>query len=622
MAGTTTHDPFNPQMYLSPNQQDLLLAALTSNNPNVNTDAYANNARAQQRTSQQPQQQFPVTDNMNNIDDGYFASPEQAYTMTPDLNGDFLDNLDGYLDGGTSFDFSQNDTNGLMIGNLPDGVSKAPSTDENDTSEKRKSPDDGDSEDEADGSVKRREGEDKTAKKPGRKPLTSEPTTKRKAQNRAAQRAFRERKEKHLKDLETKVAELEKASETANHENGLLRAQVERLQTELREYRKRLSLNASAVNRSPPSFSSFATGNGSANNFQFEFPKFGGLPTTQYFGSSKTAEKATSSMAAATTALNGQNSTGRAVSPKSQANGLSTNSPAQNGIFNSPPASHAANSQYGDGQNTARSNSASSRIFQFNSSASNTDSPSNSSVSQFGGPNSSAGTSPEPSHNSPGNGNDKGDAVNEHGYVCHGDSEGEIMFCEKLNMACGNPRNPIPRAMSQSNGTPAPTAAAKTPGADINGIDWFASQNGGDFNPELFGDYRESQSAIVGDGDFTNGFFNEAFSNTLDFSSPINFGGLTPAVSTAQKPNPLEIIEKIQDGVDDEVVPADDMTQMLSCHKIWDKLQNRQDFKEGNLDIDGLCSELRAKARCSESGVVIDNKDVEAALRRLPKGSV
>jgi len=49
-----------------------------------------------------------------------------------------------------------------------------------------------------------------------------------------------------------------------------------------------------------------------------------------------------------------------------------------------------------------------------------------------------------------------------------------------------------------------------------------------------------------------------------------------------------------------------------------DKLQTNQDFKEGNLDIDGLCSELRSKARCSESGVVIDQKDVDEALKRLP----
>jgi AP-1-like factor len=49
-----------------------------------------------------------------------------------------------------------------------------------------------------------------------------------------------------------------------------------------------------------------------------------------------------------------------------------------------------------------------------------------------------------------------------------------------------------------------------------------------------------------------------------------------------------------------------------------DKLQDRDDFKDGSLDIDGLCSELRSKARCSESGVVIDQKDVDSALKRLP----
>jgi len=53
------------------------------------------------------------------------------------------------------------------------------------------------------------------------------------------------------------------------------------------------------------------------------------------------------------------------------------------------------------------------------------------------------------------------------------------------------------------------------------------------------------------------------------------------------------------------------------------KLQDNQEFKEGTLDIDGLCTELRSKARCSESGVVIDQKDVDEAIRRLPpkKGS-
>ncbi|GJE94194.1 bZIP transcription factor [Phanerochaete sordida] len=55
---------------------------------------------------------------------------------------------------------------------------------------------------------------------------------KRKEQNRAAQRAFRERKEKHVKDLEDKVAALEAKNSAAESENGNLRDLLSRLQSE------------------------------------------------------------------------------------------------------------------------------------------------------------------------------------------------------------------------------------------------------------------------------------------------------------------------------------------------------------------------------------------------------
>ncbi|PFH50725.1 hypothetical protein AMATHDRAFT_75415 [Amanita thiersii Skay4041] len=55
---------------------------------------------------------------------------------------------------------------------------------------------------------------------------------KRKEQNRAAQRAFRERKEKHVKDLEDKVAALEAKNEQAQSENENLRDLLSRLQSE------------------------------------------------------------------------------------------------------------------------------------------------------------------------------------------------------------------------------------------------------------------------------------------------------------------------------------------------------------------------------------------------------
>ena len=52
-----------------------------------------------------------------------------------------------------------------------------------------------------------------------------------------------------------------------------------------------------------------------------------------------------------------------------------------------------------------------------------------------------------------------------------------------------------------------------------------------------------------------------------------------------------------------------------------DTIAQRPDFIDGTLDIDGLCQELRQKAKCSETGVVIDKKDVDAALSRRATGN-
>ncbi|SPO27369.1 uncharacterized protein UTRI_10486 [Ustilago trichophora] len=73
--------------------------------------------------------------------------------------------------------------------------------------------------------------------KPGRKPSETEPLTKRKAQNRASQRAFRERKQSYLADLEAKVAayeaaeidrsvEIQKVAQKLRAENEALRKEV------------------------------------------------------------------------------------------------------------------------------------------------------------------------------------------------------------------------------------------------------------------------------------------------------------------------------------------------------------------------------------------------------------
>lgn len=56
--------------------------------------------------------------------------------------------------------------------------------------------------------------------------------SRRKAQNRAAQRAFRERKEQHVRDLEDKVNSLEDASNTLQADNERLKRELARFTTE------------------------------------------------------------------------------------------------------------------------------------------------------------------------------------------------------------------------------------------------------------------------------------------------------------------------------------------------------------------------------------------------------
>ncbi|KAH8734051.1 hypothetical protein BGZ61DRAFT_445748 [Ilyonectria robusta] len=56
--------------------------------------------------------------------------------------------------------------------------------------------------------------------------------SRRKAQNRAAQQAFRRRKEKHVKELEAKLAELEAARQQVSVENERLKQDIRRASTE------------------------------------------------------------------------------------------------------------------------------------------------------------------------------------------------------------------------------------------------------------------------------------------------------------------------------------------------------------------------------------------------------
>lgn len=160
MASTATRGANRaPNFILSPHQQNLLFAALNSNKA-------VDPATMSQQDTTSPLQQVQAT---------FTESPIQQTPGSGTLNGldesPFIDyDYDFEADGSFDYDF-HNMSNDQMIGKLPGSSSDGDA----ENHDKRSHPDD--EEDDEDGGGKRREGDDKSSKKPGRKPLTSEPTS-------------------------------------------------------------------------------------------------------------------------------------------------------------------------------------------------------------------------------------------------------------------------------------------------------------------------------------------------------------------------------------------------------------------------------------------------------------
>lgn len=362
---------------------------------------------------------------------------------------------------------------------------------------------------------------------------------------------------------------------------------------ELREYRKRLSLNSNA-NRStslghglPPYLAGKSLGLNNPNdvNFQFEFPKFGRLP-----GPSPTTSSSI---------LNGSNISASPTSKSQQVSPVDRNTvsplnqtlqqfPVTNGstagmnnsmdggdmsslsglfspsllesVGKSPSFDFFGNTHGSNGSNGSRSSTDSNGQMSTGHNTSYS-SPSASSNSNHG-PSSSCGTSPEPSMQSPIYGKASDPTLTTIGEENSNSTtgEGELTFCDKLNMACGNSNNPVPRTLSKSGVT---SGNSETAVFDVNGIDWFAQQNGNQFDPQLFGDYREPQDNILSGEGFSDSFFTDAYA-LPDFNSPFNVA-LSPV---ATKKDLVTQIDEKQDE-DEEVVPGEDPSKLLTCNTIW-----------------------------------------------------
>ncbi|KAL9002334.1 MAG: hypothetical protein Q9188_004722 [Gyalolechia gomerana] len=645
-----------PDLSLTPDQQSLLQTALSSNNPatsfdkgspalNMSPSGSGPNAR---NGSMKAAQQHSTPQNGL-----FYRSPSQDINKSladsfPFDDSPFTDGQD-WEDG--NFDWENSEDQ--LFGDLPE----ASGHDEEDIHDKRKN---GEIED---GKNKRHEGNDKNNKKPGRKPLnSSEPTTKRKAQNRAAQRAFRERKERHLKDLEAKVEDLEKASEATNHENGRLRATVDRLSTEVKEYRKRLSLNSNGY--SPPAAPASRLSDKFSNNndFQFTFPKFGDLPGSTFMNNgslarigmpskvqSRTASRNTQGIerAGSTNSSNSKSPTKNNFSPVDQQRKSTTGSSPTGSMQASPTsfqgpaaedlsglfspsilasASHSNSADYmfpvagkstsfmtkpssiGSMESPIASNPASNK--HTTSSTSITASPSVSSISHAG-MGSSSGTTPEPSSDSPEHRKSTESALNTiNEESVPRDSVGDKnTFCDEWASACCNTMDTGPSMSQPTQVSTVPSSATKPPASDIHGIDWMARQNGGQFDPILFGDYRDTQNDL-----FTNDFFNDAFLNQ-DFTTPFN---MPEELCPSPKKDLMQQVEEQQNAGNSEVI-QEESKHFLDADKLWARVQQSQKAQSGEIDMDNLCSQLKAKAKCSGTGAVVEKKDADAILGPSPE---
>ena len=356
------------------------------------------------------------------------------------------------------------------------------------------------------------------------------------------------------------------------------------------------------------------------NNFQFAFPKFGPLGTDPNNGTLNTsgrnnsfAASPTSATSAHQPAFNGPDDLSELFSPSVLAS-ASTRSCSTERF----PIANQSNANKGSISET------------------NTASPCSSvshSASQNGF-NSSCATTPECAAESP----EQCKASEAAAGTIAEDSQrrkssSQEAFCKDFQTACGNKKNPVPPMISESNKSPASASSnhqPTTPGFDSNTIDWFANQNGGVFDPVLFGDYRDPQENIM-NGDF--GFFDNAFTMPADLNSESH---TTPLETTLPKKKDLmQQIEDQQAGKEQEVVPGENPKQFLTCNMLWyvlfllanlmtsltfirDRVQRSQKVQSGEADMDDLCSQLKSKAKCSGNGAVIEQKDVDAILGPAP----
>lgn len=376
--------------------------------------------------------------------------------------------------------------------------------------------------------------------RPGRKPIDNEASSKRTAQNRAAQRAYRERKERKMKDLEDKVHALEQENVKVSTESDFLRAQIDMLKNELTKYR------GSEIN----------------------------LPT----------------------------SVGKLSHPVNSNSSATLNSKLSFSDSRSLHSTSSPDTEISEGMKSD---------FPW--------SKNNLQLNRDNVPDLVSGSS----DSSP---------LNDNILFESGEKFDEKLdpFCNQLNEACGTKECPVPKYKAPVNEI---TSDYKVQSQGLSPFNMFN-------NDQLFNDsygYNTTPNAFNND---PLSFLNDnnfdadlAFDDSSNKVSPIdnlvteesmddplrdqtnsNFNFNDFLESSLQSPNSQSQRSEpeIKQEPEDEVVPAPAKT--FKCSEIWDRITSHPRYTE--IDIDGLCTELKMKAKCSERGAVVNAQDVNALLEK------
>ncbi|AQZ16730.1 YAP1 (YML007W) and CAD1 (YDR423C) [Zygosaccharomyces parabailii] len=508
--------------------------------------------------------------------------------------------------------------------------------------------------------------------KPGRKPLDSEAKNKRTAQNRAAQRAFRERKERKMKELEEKVHALEEMNQQSLVETEFLRSQLVTLVNELKKYRPQNQADsqvleylaktendndgASQQTRQELNSKELQESVRRKMSFTFAFPWKNEIKSEDKAGSPTTTEQPRNDNlqfpSPGSSSKSSSVSTSSSLSKKKI--GLYTPGTADSNVNNNNLSSSTSNMNNGSFTPGSSSTGWMDNVFY------NDDAQQLPQFYQSGTDNSSTTDNKLVEDNtSVPYGYDSVTFSNQFNFDDQFDEQ-VSEFCAKLGQVCGTKDCPVPRQKTASStpniinsplvlsntwdspsrhqeekvvtAQPAPAASDKTAAAKGNDagtrksgelpfIDTSLAFPEQDLFREsqpdnLFAEFIEDEPEKDNDPFLAANLINEEPQGLQphNIQGPqINEQDLTQ--TQQQQEQRQQQGAKQHQATDvaecDGVVPSRD-GKLLKCSEVWDRITSHPKYTD--MDIDGLCLELMAKAKCSEKGVVVQAEDVQRAL--------